>query len=126
MVGLWNPPRPNFHPAVLARGYEPTWFTEIPLALQDWRELRRIRFSTCPWLNCKHYTSVFEINYDGTIGEAIVGWAGSIQDGPPISEYWWDDKPWCWMVTSFLTSGAGGGNQTYTSDISWNNANNTI
>lgn len=126
MAGLWTPPRPAFHPAVLARGSGPLWFTEIALATADWRELRRIRIATCPYLNCKHYTSVFTVNVDGSIGKPIVGWLGSVKDGLTIGDYWWDEQPWCWFVTSFLTSGAGTGNQTYTSDLDWNNANNFV
>lgn len=125
MVGLWTPPRPAFLPAGLARDVGSLWFTEIDLALADWKDLQRIRIATCPWLNCKHYTSVFSVNYDGSIGEAIVGWLGGVGDGPPIIDCWWDDRPWCWMVTEFLT-GNPGSNQTYTSPASWNDDNNII
>lgn len=123
MPALWTSPRPAFHPAVFAEGL---WFTAIPVGLAPWHDLARIRIATCPWLGCERYTSVFALNVDGSIGEPIVGWAGGITDGPHPAEYWWDERPWCWFVTDFLDSGAGSGNQTYTSPLDWNNANNTI
>lgn len=103
----------------------PLWFTEIQIGLQPWQDLRRIRIATCPWLGCKHYTSVFAVNVDGSIGEPIVGWVGASDDGPPSGDYWWDERPWCWFTTQFLTASPGG-NQTYTSPANWNSSNNSI
>lgn len=104
-------------------GLQDSWFTPVPIWDANPRDLARIRIATCPWFGCKTYTSIFSINYDGSIGEPIVGWPGSNLDY--IGDVWWDDRPWCWMVTSFL-DGTAGSNQTYTSPLAWNNANNTI
>ncbi|MFO1158431.1 MAG: hypothetical protein U1E60_06305 [Reyranellaceae bacterium] len=103
--------------------HRPGWFTEIPLALQAWRELRRIRMATCPWSGCRHYTSVFSILPNGQIGEPIVGWAGNIEQRP--TQFWWDVAPWCWMTTRFIVS-TSGENQTDNVPSAWNNGNNTI
>lgn len=95
---------------------------DYPLYLISSKELSRIRKKCCPYKGCKEYTSVCKINYDGTLGEPIVGWPGNTFNCPNI---WWDNEPWFWFTTVFLTSGAGS-NQTYTSPIDWKNTNNII
>lgn len=116
-------PHPLLARAVGVDAAPARWFVDLPLALQPWWDLRRIRLATCPWRGCARYISVFSIRPDGAIGDAVVGWAGGIEDGP--TDLWWDDQPWCWFGTEFLTASPGS-NQAYTSLIGWNNSNNFI
>lgn len=103
--------------------FEPRYFVRIDLGRTSWRELRRIRIATCPYTGCSTYTSVCFVNVDGTLGEPVAGWPGHSWECPATP--WWDIQPWVWFTTSFLTASPGS-NQTYTSDVTWNNANNSI
>lgn len=117
---IWGKYRRSILPDVDRRGGF-RYFVWRPVP--DWRTARRLRIAGCPWLGCRNYTVVYEVLPDGGYGEVICGWPGETFECPTWP--WWDDRPWCWMLTNFIIT-TSASTQTINNPSTWVQAGSTI